>query len=246
MERIVIFAALQWECRPVLQHVRGVMRQRIADFTIWRGQTARQEVWLIKTGVGVQRAAAAATLMSEAGGVTLFFSTGCAGGLLPGLQPGDITVAAAVIADASGQRFETHAAERARAHRAAERAALRATVAPLLCSPHMLATAAAKRAAAAQHGALGVEMEGAPIAACAAQAGIPFVAVRAILDGPDTELRHGGRFLDPASGRLKPLALAGYVATHPGALSDLLALQRMGRAAQQSLDRFFRAWFAEP
>ena len=74
---------------------------------------------------------------------------------------------------------------------------------------------------------------------------MPFVSVRAILDTADAELPHAGRFIDPHSGTVKPLALAGYLAAHPGALTELLAMQRMKRAAEHSLERFFAAWFAD-
>ena len=53
MERIAIFAALQWECRPVLRHLRRVTRERHAGVTVWRGTTAACEVWLVKTGMGL-------------------------------------------------------------------------------------------------------------------------------------------------------------------------------------------------
>jgi adenosylhomocysteine nucleosidase len=106
-----------------------------------------------------------------------------------------------------------------------------------------MATAAAKRAAAATHGTVAVEMEGAPIAARAAQIGVPFVSVRAILDTLETELGHSGRFIDQDNGTFKPLALAAHLATHPSVLPDVLALQRMRDAAQKSLKRFFGAWF---
>ena len=105
-------------------------------------------------------------------------------------------------------------------------------------------TAAQKRAAAAQHDAVAVEMEGVPLAAAAARRSIPFVSVRAILDTADTELKHTGRFIEPQTGAVKPLALVGYLATHPGAVTDLLAMQRMMHAAQTSLERFFAIWFS--
>jgi hypothetical protein len=38
--------------------------------------------------------------------------------------------------------------------------------------------------------------------------------------------------------------LARHLAAHPVALAELLALQRMQRAARDSLQRFFAAWFA--
>lgn len=243
MERIAIFAALQWECRLVLRHLRRVTRERLAHATVWHGTAAACEVWLVKTGMGLQCAEAAARTVSPAPRVDLMVSTGCAGALAPELMPGDLAVASAIVGN-GGEHFETDTVHRERFRRVAERAALRFTDGPVLCSPHVLATALDKRAAAAR-GPIAVEMEGAPIAAYAAQTGIPFVSVRAILDTADTELQHDGKFIDPQSGAVKPLALAGYLATHPGALQDLIAMQHMKHAAQTSLEKFFGVWFAQ-
>jgi len=243
VERIAVFAALQWECRPVLGRLRDVTRERLGHFTLWRGRTPAGEVCLMKTGVGLERAAAAARTLSAAQGFALFVSTGCAGGLSPDLAAGDLAVATHVIGGAPGQQFATHAAQRARLCDAARQAVLRVALGPVLCSPHVLTTVAAKRAAAAA-GPVAVEMEGAPIAAQAAASGIPFVSVRAIIDTADTELPHAGRFTDPRSGALKPLAIAAYIATHPGVLPELLAMQRMMKAAQQSLEQLFAAWLS--
>ena len=245
MERIAIFAALGWECRPVLRQMRQVIRERAGDFTVWRSVTSRHEVVLVKTGMGIVRAEAAARSIGNGGDCSLFMSTGCAGALAAELVPGDVVVATAVVASSSDGQFDTHTEHRGRAERAAQRAALRVTTGPALCSPQALLTALHKRTAAAQYGAVAVDMEGESIAAEAARRAIPFILVRAILDTADTELKHTGRFIDPQTGAVRPLALAGYVATHPGAVTDLLAMQRMMRAAQASLERFFAAWFTE-
>jgi adenosylhomocysteine nucleosidase len=242
--RVAIFAALQWECRPVLQQLRQVSRQRAGDCTFWCGSTPRAEVVLVKTGMGIVRAEAAARAVGASGMFDLFLSTGCSGALAAELVPGDVTVATAVVDRQTGGGIDTHPQQSERARRAAERAALRVRSGRVLCSPQVLASAADKRAAAAQHGAVAVEMEGAAIAALAAERSIPFISVRAVLDTADTELRHAGRFLDPQTGAVKPLVLAGYLATHPSALADLRAMQRMMRAAQTSLERFFTEWFS--
>jgi adenosylhomocysteine nucleosidase len=242
VERVAVFAALHWECRPVLRQMRQVVRERADRFTVWRGVTSRCEVVLVKTGMGIQQAEAAVRSVADDGQFALFVSTGCAGALAAGLAPGDVAVATAVVGGHSGEYFETHAEHRGSVQRAAERAALKVTSGRVLCSPQALLTAAHKRAAAVAHDAIAVEMESVPIAAAAAQLHVPFVSVRAILDTADTELRNTGRFIEPQSGAVKPLALAGYLATHPGAVADLLAMQRMMRAAQSSLERFFAAW----
>ncbi len=239
MERVGVFAALRWECRPVLRQMHQVSRQRLGGFTVWRGAGVQSEIWLIQTGPGLHRARTAASVLCDAARFDLFLSTGCAGALSAALTPGDLVVATSVIGNSSGERFETDADQRERARQAAEVAALRPQLGPVLSSPHVLATAAAKRDAGAQSGAVAVEMEGAAIGACAAQARIPFASVRAILDRMDTELVATPPFVDQETGALRPLALAAYVAAHPGALPHLLGLQRMMKAAQQSLDGFF-------
>ena len=244
MDRIAIFAALQWECRAVLRHLGPVSRARRGAFTCWQGRTPRHEVWLVKTGVGIERAAAAAASVGDPREFALFMSTGCAGGLAPELHPGDLVLATALIGDGTQGPTPTDAIERARARDAAAAAGVRAVEGPILCSATALATANEKRRAAAD-GAIAVEMEGGPIAAGAAVARVPFIAVRAVLDGAEHELHIPATLVDPATGGARPLALAGYLGTHPGAIAELLALRRMQSAARASLERFFGRWLAE-
>lgn len=244
MERIAIFAALQWECRAVVRHLQQVSRGRRGAFTCWQGRASQREVWVVKTGVGVQRAAAAAATVGDPRGFQLFMSTGCAGGLAPGLHPGDLAVATSLVGDGTPGAMPTDAIERARARQVAAASGARGMEGPILCSATALATTDEKRKAAAD-GAIAVEMEGGPIAARAAVARVPFLSVRAVLDAADDELRVPGRLVDPATGGARPLALAGYLAAHPGAITELMALRRMQRAARQSLERFFGQWLAE-
>jgi len=242
MERIAVFAALRWECVPVLRHIRQARRHRLGEFTAWRGPAGGFDMWLVQTGMGQERAAAAVAALREMGPFNLFLSTGCAGALAPELGPGDLAVATTVIGTPSGERFETDATTRARVRTAAERVAVRTTVGPLLCSGTVLGTAVAKQTAAAETGAVAVEMEGAAIGAGAQQMGVPFAAVRAILDTASTELDTSAGFVDPQTGGVRPLPLLRYVARRPSRLPYLMGLQRMTVAAQRSLEQFFKAF----
>jgi nucleoside phosphorylase len=240
---VAIFAALRWECGAVLRHLRQVRRQRLGDFTCWQGHTPGREVWLVKTGVGIARARAAANALGDLSTFALLVSTGCAGGLAPELKPGDLVVASAVYCD--GTAVPTDLAPRSAAMAAAATAGVRAFSGPVLCSANVLATASEKHAAAAA-GTIAVDMEGGPIAAHAAGASVPFMWARTVLDGADHELTLQGGFIDPGSGNVRPLALAAYLATHPSAVGDLLAVRRMQLAARDNLTRFFAEWFAAP
>lgn len=243
VERIAIFAALQWECRPVLHHLRQVRRERQGGATVWRGTAAACEVWVVKTGMGLARAAAAVRVLHDVPRFDLVVSTGCAGALSAEMVPGDLAIASALMGTA-GERYPADLARREQLRRVAMRAGLRCSEGPVLSSPAVLATVAEKRAAA-ERGCIAVEMEGVPIAACAMRAAIPVVSVRAILDAADTELPHVGRVIDPQNGALKPFGLARYLATHPGALPALLSMQHMRRAAEGSLSRLFAVWFED-
>jgi nucleoside phosphorylase len=196
-------------------------------------------VWVVKTGVGIERAAAAAVHAADA---ALVVSAGCAGALAPELRPGDVALATQVIS-AGRESIPTDAGARAGAARAGVAAGLHVVEGPVVCSPTALATAAQKRAAAIA-GAIAVEMEGGPLAAYAAAARVRFLSVRAILDTAEYELPIPTALLDPASGTMRPLAVAAYVATHPGALPTLMDLRRMQTAARVSLERFFARWLA--
>jgi len=244
-ERVAIFAALRWECRPVLRHLRQVRRDRVGRFPAWTGTAAHGEAVLVQTGIGEDHAGAAADAVGGAGRFSLYLSTGCAGALAPDLGPGDLAVATSVVSAGSGARIATDDAATDRARHVAARLPMRAVCGALLCSPRVLHSAAAKHDAGTRTGAVAVEMEGAAIGACADRAHVPFAAVRAILDTADTDLHTSEDFVDPASGRVRPLELARHLARHPGAVTQLLALRRMVHAAEQSLDQFFAAYLWE-
>lgn len=239
---VAIFAALQWECRPILRHLRGARRSRFAATTVWTADVGATRVTLVKTGIGLARAAEAARALGRSQPFDAFLSSGCAGALAAHLGPGDIVIADAVRYP-EGEAQPVHPAQRQRAIQAAERAGLRPHAGSLLSSPTVLASPEEKRAAAAS-GAIAVEMESAAIAAAAAELGVPFGAVRSILDRAETQLENSGRFVDPASGSLRPAAVAGHLLRHPTSVLTLLETKKMMDAAEASLDRFFRHFLA--
>lgn len=131
------------------------------------------------SGVGQRAAGAAAERLARSGAAGLV-SFGYAGALNPGLRSGTLILPADVIEpDGTLHRADS-----------GWLAALAAALAPdlplatgaLLSTPHLLASAEDKRAAHAATGAVAVDMETAAIAAAARRHGLPFIAVRAVLD----------------------------------------------------------------
>jgi adenosylhomocysteine nucleosidase len=238
MRDIAIFAALQWECRPILRALPGIRRGELGGLHVWRTGAGATRVTVIKTGIGLARAEAAARSAGAAQKFDLFLSSGCAGALADHLEPGDLVVADSVHTP-ERPSLAVHVGTREDALAAAARAAVRLHRGPILSSATMLASAAQKREAS-RHGFIAVEMEGAAIGQVAAEGDIPFASVRSILDRSDTTLEHGGAFVDPATGSVRPGALAAHLIRHPTAIGGLLAVKKMMDASEASLALFFR------
>ena len=117
---------------------------------------------------------------------------------------------------------------------------LAARVGDLLTVPTALESPAAKRAAAAATDAVAVDMESAAIAAVAARARVPFVALRVVVDGLDDALPAGAeRWIDErGSGACRPALRA---AVEPAAMARAAdvgeALSRRERRARSARAR---------
>ena len=152
-------------------------------------------------------------------GAHALMSFGLAGGLAPGGAPGDL-VSATEIRDAEGGRWPTSATWR---HSLA--AALYPDAeAPLLSSPNPVTSIAMKARLYRDSGAAAVDMESAAVAAVAAEASVPFIALRVIVDP-------AGRTIPPSAlsglgpnGEQRPLAVLAALLGRPGDLPGLLRL----------------------
>lgn len=165
-------------------------------------------------GPGPERArqAAARALLS---GARSLMSFGLAGGLDPALAPGQLVLAAAIVAT-DGARIETDAAWRDRlsVRFAAENVAIGA----LAAADRPVTGPAEKACLFAATGALAVDMESRPVAEAARAAGVPFLALRAVAD--------------PAGRAVPPSALAGL---RPDGTTDVPAIMRALAARPKEL-----------
>jgi nucleoside phosphorylase len=227
---IAIFAALGWERRAVtagLEAVRVRVRARV-----WSGRAGALSCVVVQTGVGPGRAAAAAAAVDA----DAFLACGCAGALAPDLGGGDVVLADAVIAlDASG-RVERRVAGATPPSlaRAAAGEGIRLRTGPIASSPTVLATAAAKRVAA-ESGALAVDMESAAVAAEAERRGLPFAALRVVLDVADQALPLADALVDGASGEVRLGRAVVALAPRPWLWPPMARLARHTRLADRRL-----------
>jgi len=111
---------------------------------------------------------------------------------------------------------------------------------PIVTADQIVLMAKEKRDLAARSGALAVDMESAAIAAAAAARSVPFLAIRAILDPVEEDLRIAfDQFLDHR-GEPRPGSLARYLFAHPLALISLVGLGLRTKAACRHLGRLLR------
>jgi adenosylhomocysteine nucleosidase len=157
-------------------------------------------------------------------GATTLMSFGIAGGLSSKLRPGSLVVADEILTEFDRYPAVSSCAPMIRAH-----------VGPIYGSWEIVATPKEKRAIRKQTGALAVDMESGPVARVAMEAGIPFIAIRAVAD----PVTHG---LPPAAllpldekGHPNLLAVFGSILKNPGQIPALIGTGNQTRIALRRL-----------
>ena len=186
---------------------------------------------LAVSGMGCKAARSAAQRLIDAGATSLV-SWGLAGGLDPDLEAGAVCVPREVIA-ADGSRLPT-----ARSWREA----LSSSVAsdrrvgndPLLTAECALETTADKSAARRDTGACAVDMESSAVAQVAEAHGVPFIAVRVIVDTAHDSIPSAVVGASRA-GKVQLGRLILGLIRSPMQIASLLRLARRYRAALRSL-----------
>jgi adenosylhomocysteine nucleosidase len=187
------------------------------------------------SGADPERARMAARRLADEG-VAGLVSFGLAGGLAADLAPGDLVLPHAVVLP-DGGRIATEAAWRERLAATLERAGLGPRDALVAGSERIVATGDAKRALAAQAGAVAVDMESHGVAEVAARAGLPFLVVRAVADRSNQAIPHAARGAIDAQGDIRHLALIGGLLGRPWEIGALIALGRSSGRGLASLRR---------
>ncbi len=217
-----VVAALAAEARALGPPIRvsGGRRVVIADGTL-----------VVVSGIGTAAAARASMELIEAG-VTALVSWGMAGALDPTLAAGTVCLPGEVISS-NGRRFIT--ARQWREPMAALLAGNRpVTCGRLLTSSRAIDTVAAKEVAYATIGANAVDMESSAVAQVAEMHGLPFIAVRVIVDTAGDVLPRAVVAASRA-GQVQMWRLLGGLVQSPSELAPLIRLAGRYRVAMRSL-----------
>jgi adenosylhomocysteine nucleosidase len=191
---------------------------------------------VIRSGPGPERAAAAAARAVEAG-AALLVSWGLAGGLAREIGPGSVIVPRRIV---TPDAAPVSVAPAWRSRLAALADEFDVHDGDLLSVAAVLESPAAKRAAALATGAVAVDTESAAMAAVAARARVPFVALRVVVDGVDDALPPGAEPGGDEHGRQRVGAVLRALA-RPAQWRGLWLLMRRYRVASRVLERLARS-----
>jgi adenosylhomocysteine nucleosidase len=216
--------ALRRESVPFARRLRLVHALRHAPCPAARVETARGGAIILETGIGADRAAAAARWVLEHVEPRLVVACGFAGALSSTLKVGDVLVASEVVEPDGELRWRTAVP--------IELGDL--PVGRLVTAFQLVGRPAGKRSLARQTGAVAVDMESAAIAEACQERRVPCAVVRAISDTLDTELSHRLVAL-LAGGRVAPWRVLAAVARSPGLIPELWRLAHDTRVAARRL-----------
>jgi len=217
-----VVVALHAEAKPLLRHYADLIGAR-------SGPTG---MLLEITGMGARPASAGARRLVKAGAAGLL-SWGTAAGLAPKLAPGALVLPPIVI-DTDQRQLCVDAAWHRRVTRLAERWT-DPVITPLADSGGLLSDPDAKRVLYQRTGAGCADMESAGVAAIAAEAGIPFLSVRAIVDPAEGGLPGCVTRAVDTDGQLQLAGLLRSAAARPGDWLALVRLARWFEAARRTL-----------
>jgi adenosylhomocysteine nucleosidase len=154
---------------------------------------------VVQTGVGPARAEFAARHVAPA---RLFLSCGCAAALVDWLHAGDLVCAERVITlDPHLRPTGTVPAAGAGIAAWAARRGTRVYTGTIAATPTVLGDRAAKQRVAA--GAVAADMESGAVGGVARARGIPFLAVRVVLDEASQELSLADDVIDESTGEMR-------------------------------------------
>jgi len=195
---------------------------------------------VVQSGIGPVRAAEEVGLVAT----RLVVSCGCAAGLAPWLRAGDLVIAdRVVVLDRNGRPSATHPALGEALAAWALRAGFRAHLGTVVATPVVLQTGDAKVAAAGS-GALAADMESGALAGAALARGIPFAAVRVVVDEAADDLSWAGDAVDGDTGEIRVGAALGALAGRPRLWPSALRMGRRQQRAARRLRAFMAAAFA--
>ncbi|RNC67889.1 MAG: phosphorylase [Desulfuromonadales bacterium] len=238
MTTIGLMAAMPDETRSLLRLAGPATRKQSGRFVAWRFLLGGVDVCLMESGMGMERAEAAAEELCAVAAPAVIISFGFGGGARPGLHVGDLVVGTeSWLYGANGLTFR-NGINRKLAGRIS--AGLFSTVGAvtngeIITSSRILNKRQLATSLPLEMTAPVLDMETAAVADVASRHGIPLVALRAISDNADEELSFSlDEFIDQDM-TISPLKVLATIVRKPWIIPQLIRLARSSRIAGERL-----------
>ncbi|HZC46571.1 MAG TPA: hypothetical protein VE243_08845 [Candidatus Acidoferrum sp.] len=228
---ILLFYAFAREIAPFKRRLRDRAPLDLDGLHGFLATIGGKQFAVVGHGIGHKRATETARRAFDLmPGAELVIGTGVVGALSSGLKPGDLVLADRVLTNHADN--ENKVTEQVTAIGDAQLQAIGRSLASAgiaystgaILTSNRVFTVAEKRRAKESTGAIAVDMETAAIAAEAAARGLPFIAIRAVLDQVDDEVVGAG--LADEDGNVRPLAATTFLLRNPAAMLQLPRMMR--------------------
>jgi adenosylhomocysteine nucleosidase len=229
------------------EEVIGVQKRMVAKETLvqpgwrlFRGEYGKREILLVQTGVGREKAEAAADFVLERYPISTLISFGFAGALSPKLRVGDVVLCLKLHCKSNSNAGSLDASTHGLvplATQAAQETALCLHMGDNVTVDELVTQPEEKQTLGQAFKALTVDMESYWVARAAYARQIPFLAVRAISDTLTQSLPNFDRFSNLSGVRLWKEASLHFLA-RPGELAKVPQVYRNALQARKSLTCF--------
>jgi nucleoside phosphorylase len=217
--------------------------QEVHPFSVYAWTPAPARHVAVQAGVGRARAAEGARLLIRRFSLQGLVSFGFAGGLAPELARGTLVIGTEVVCE---ERSDSCASANhdlvEQFHAAARSARLAVQRGRLVTSQHIVADAASRADLRKKSGACAVDMETAGISAVAEAAGLPWVAVRAIVDGATDTLPLACATILREDGHIATRPLVRLLCRSPQQVWRIVRLAGGTVMAHRRLSQVFEHW----
>lgn len=240
---LAILAPLQEELRTLRTYLEADTTVFCRPSTLWHGRIGPHELTLGRTGIGAKAMQHAAHLALQHLRCTQLLCIGFAGTTVPHTHVGDLLVADPVIDAATGRTWTPATADRDKVVALCHEAGLPIHHGPLVTVPQVIHSPHEKAFLGTQHQAIGVDMESSAAVAVAADAGIPWCVIRAIVDPMEAPLPEAIVTVEE-DGTVAIPQLLWRLLRHPRSIGALPRMHFAATKAREALTTFVKRWIA--
>ena len=215
-DRVAVLAPMVSELRPIVKAF-SLRREDVGGVSVHTGALGDVEIVAVKIGMGTRAAAAATERLLDATTVDHVLVVGIAGGVLPGVEIGDMIFPSRVVDHASGSEYVPSGLAPGDAQ------GTLLTSDDLIVDPHELETLAGR-------GVVGLDMETAAVAAVCERRECEWSVVRSVSDRPG-EVPAGVIDLAGADGSPNLGKSMRFIVTQPWRVPGLVRLARNSQRA---------------